>query len=72
MSAQLATANSETDPTTRTTAIIAANAAAAAQVAQVPLWWGVSSTAVDESIGLSDYGSYFFVGPWGSRLYAAA
>ncbi|MBU4337595.1 MAG: ABC transporter substrate-binding protein, partial [Actinobacteria bacterium] len=72
VSAQLATANSETDPTTRTTAIIAANAAAAAQVAQVPLWWGVSSTAVDESIGLSDYGSYFFVGPWGSRLYAAA
>ncbi|MBU4213446.1 MAG: ABC transporter substrate-binding protein [Actinobacteria bacterium] len=72
VTAQLASANSETDPTTRTTAIIAANAAAAKQVAQIPLWWGVSSTAVDRSIGLKDYGSYFFVGPWGSRLYAAA
>lgn len=72
VTAKLTAANAETDPATRVAAIIAANAAAAQKVAQVPLWWGVSSTAVDKSIGLTDYGSFFFVGPWGSRLYAAA
>jgi ABC-type transport system substrate-binding protein len=69
---QLSEANSQTDATARTAAVIAANAAAAKQVAQVPLWWGVSNTALDDGLGLRGFDSYFFVGPWGSRVYAAA
>ncbi|WP_369227793.1 ABC transporter substrate-binding protein [Streptomyces sp. R39] len=35
------------------------------------LWWGQSATALSSKVGVKDFGTFFFIGPWATRLYPA-
>ena len=41
----------------------------ATDLANFPLWWGQSVTAFGGKVGISDFGPYTFLGPWGSQLF---
>lgn len=67
----LAQQAAETDPTKRAKLIIQAQAAQAADLAYAPLWYGQSTTAFRDSIGVQDYTSYTLLGNWPGSVYAA-
>lgn len=41
---------------------------AAEDVAYQPLWWGEAATAFGPKVTASDYGPYFFIGPWATQV----
>ena len=42
----------------------------AADVPYQPLWWGEGATAFGPHVAASNYGPYFFVGPWATQVHA--
>ncbi|AYG02281.1 ABC transporter substrate-binding protein [Gryllotalpicola protaetiae] len=68
----VASASSSADEKTRVSDILTANKLAIAQDhADIPLWWGESSTAFENGIGIKDFGPYLLTRPWGANIFAA-
>lgn len=42
--------------------------AAAADVAYQPLWWGYAATAFGPNVTTTQYGPYFYIGPWATDI----
>lgn len=60
-----------TDAKTRVADILAANKIAISDdTADIPLWWGQSSTAFQNDIGITDFGPYLLTRPWGAYIYS--
>ncbi|GAB3197919.1 ABC transporter substrate-binding protein [Nocardioides hungaricus] len=61
----------ETDPAARGDLLGRALVAAAADVPYQPLWWGQAATAFGAGVRAEDFGPYFFLGPWVTRVQPA-
>jgi peptide/nickel transport system substrate-binding protein len=61
----------ETDLSKRGDLLGQALVAAAADVPYQPLWWGQTATAFGPGLKATDFGPYFFLGPWVANVQSA-
>lgn len=68
----VSSAESSPDQKFRVQDILAANKIAIADDhADIPLWWGESSTAFENGIGIKDFGPYLLTRPWGASIFSS-
>jgi peptide/nickel transport system substrate-binding protein len=69
VTADLNASQASTNPATRARLIGEALVKAAQDVPYQPLWWGQAATAFGPGITTSNYGPYFYVGPWATLVH---